>query len=951
MAYNPFNWFRKHQKVIFAGLTILCMFVFILQFGRGDFFEQMLGYIRERHGTGASVAKLNGKTITEGDLDEVRRRRLMASEFLKGVVFQGQAAALAELSKGALKMESRDEPGKGDPLALILVGIQVRGQQPWSEPESIRAVGTIMQEAAKAKGDPDRLRLVERVGSMVGFQIWRSQQHGNNQLYMGGGTTVDELLDFLIWKQQADKMALSLTDADVMRAINAEAAGHPTFDPAKKSFDSEERVEAFLKSQNDKRLKPSDLLDALRDEFRMSMAREFETGEPSGTRFWRVLEGAATPATGTPEEFLDFYREKTTAIKVRLLRVPVKAFVADVKASPSESDLRALFAQHRDAEPAPALRAPGFKLPRRIKAAYAVASADDPYFLAKGREAVWGKAKPGARRPGGIAGNYLDWRHGRDSLLIPALPVIGAGPGGVLPIACTIGFDPVQIGYSRLLSKQHLWGMEEAPDPLDPELRLSNEAVFKPRTLAALVGQLSGDPRAAMVGLWARTTHGDAKTDLRKHLALLMGSASGSTDAALGNLALSILTHPRPVSPSLARWQVLADIEKRFTQEAFQETLRLFQDKVRQAADRKSPETALAKAAADLHLTLHSMPHAVTKAVLLDELERKNDLGLAALRKVGGKPMTRAEQARQDNFFRKTQRWMARVEDTPESVANALFAATGTYSPTRAILDRSYDVPNLETPTDRSEDERIDKQAVYWRTEDLPATIRTFEQARADVEAAWRLDRARQLARRTALAIEEKINEKKGTAADARALLAEEKARDPRLGAVFEMDNVALMTPILQNLPILHSMTQYRSYEMPASVRAEMPYPPADLSRLVQERKQVGDPEDLVKELLDLKRLGEAKVIVDMPARDFYVAVLEERSPQTFDEFSQVYSNTPERDRLHLMFELRKRKELYAAVLKQLRREAAGGRLDKDGFIEVSAEARKRYAAASQSGE
>ena len=30
MAFNPFHAFRKHQKVVFAGLTIICMLTFVL---------------------------------------------------------------------------------------------------------------------------------------------------------------------------------------------------------------------------------------------------------------------------------------------------------------------------------------------------------------------------------------------------------------------------------------------------------------------------------------------------------------------------------------------------------------------------------------------------------------------------------------------------------------------------------------------------------------------------------------------------------------------------------------------------------------------------------------------------------------------------------------------------------------------------------------------------------
>ena len=44
MAFNPFHRFRKHQKVFFAALTIVCMFVFVLQFGTGDAIQRMLAW-------------------------------------------------------------------------------------------------------------------------------------------------------------------------------------------------------------------------------------------------------------------------------------------------------------------------------------------------------------------------------------------------------------------------------------------------------------------------------------------------------------------------------------------------------------------------------------------------------------------------------------------------------------------------------------------------------------------------------------------------------------------------------------------------------------------------------------------------------------------------------------------------------------------------------------------
>ncbi len=68
MAFNPFHSFRKHQKAIFAVLTIMCMLVFVLQFGRGDMFERMAGLFGSSRGKGDVVATLYGKKVTTGEL-------------------------------------------------------------------------------------------------------------------------------------------------------------------------------------------------------------------------------------------------------------------------------------------------------------------------------------------------------------------------------------------------------------------------------------------------------------------------------------------------------------------------------------------------------------------------------------------------------------------------------------------------------------------------------------------------------------------------------------------------------------------------------------------------------------------------------------------------------------------------------------------------------------------
>ena len=73
MAFNPFHTFRKHSKVVFAGLTILCMGVFVLSsgMGRGDFFSQISDWATSRGGRAPAVT-VAGKDYNQMDVEQVR---------------------------------------------------------------------------------------------------------------------------------------------------------------------------------------------------------------------------------------------------------------------------------------------------------------------------------------------------------------------------------------------------------------------------------------------------------------------------------------------------------------------------------------------------------------------------------------------------------------------------------------------------------------------------------------------------------------------------------------------------------------------------------------------------------------------------------------------------------------------------------------------------------------
>ena len=52
MAFNPFDVFRRNQRILFAGMTVVIMFTFVLSFGKGDFFQMVPAWLASRQKTG-----------------------------------------------------------------------------------------------------------------------------------------------------------------------------------------------------------------------------------------------------------------------------------------------------------------------------------------------------------------------------------------------------------------------------------------------------------------------------------------------------------------------------------------------------------------------------------------------------------------------------------------------------------------------------------------------------------------------------------------------------------------------------------------------------------------------------------------------------------------------------------------------------------------------------------
>ncbi len=118
MALNPFHAFRKHQKVLFAILTIICMFTFVLSSGitRGgdalDWVVSLFGGSTRKQGE--VVTELYGKAVHKGELDLLSNNRLLASDFMLIATAQAQQDT-TKLMGDTIKQIFEQQTGTNNP--------------------------------------------------------------------------------------------------------------------------------------------------------------------------------------------------------------------------------------------------------------------------------------------------------------------------------------------------------------------------------------------------------------------------------------------------------------------------------------------------------------------------------------------------------------------------------------------------------------------------------------------------------------------------------------------------------------------------------------------------------------------------------------------------------------------------------------------------------------------
>ncbi len=742
--------------------------------------------------------------------------------------------------------------------------------------DSLASVQKLLDRPDVQKNE-EQVRSVDAIATALAFQAWiLNPEKPRDEYYFGGTPKVDDLLDFLVWKHEADRLGIVLTPADVCREVNR-AWGNEEFLKPDSKFENHDWVRRFFGASTKihKNLGTNDLLRALTDEYRVAIAKEAVLGFGTGVRHFRArFDGIHhSPAVATPDEFFRYFQEQRTTLAVNLLPIAVENFVSKVERKPNAEDLRNLYARYQNDEPSPTRRQPGFKEPRRIKVQYFSYRPDGPFAreLAKKATELLPLFRLGGPASTFAAGGGVAWA------------INLAVPGDVETAIQTQYEEYRKEEAGRALKYDKDDGKSfESHFRFGQGVDLNDRRAAEAQAPAAVLGQLLGDigtggsPLAAPITLLATNELYERATVTAFASTVLAGTSPSPLVAA--TLPTRYLHSAQALEA--VRGQMVERFETNMARRAMEANvlaLRKELDKLISSHSDRKLDDYLKKVVADYGLeNFHSMAEAQTRQEMIDHPD-------PALKEL----QTAYDETADNPFFQ-----FGGPQQRPDFVS-AMF-----HSFELSPIERQFD---MDRPM-RSQQFRSrsgDETWVFWRSEDKPAHPQKFEVVRDQVEKAWYFEQARRLARKEADRIASELKEQHANASDAIKYLREQKQ-----GEVFELTNVAHLRPPAFFIGRKATPQDFRPYQ-----------PPAD---------RIAHPSaDFVTRLLTLKEPGDALVLADQPVQHYYVAVLMEK-PQVPDrrEFYEVYAYADGPNPLWLDTMNTRRRTYYQKLMEQLRSEA-----------------------------
>lgn len=855
MAFNPFNVFRRNQKVLFALLTVVVMFMFVLSSGLGggaDFFDWLPRVIGSRARSGDVLATIDGSKVYESDLQRLQTKRTLANQYMSAAAAQARENLARYVAESLSRVSTENRQVVQTALAVRPMYVEPQTAQLLNNPQLFQqflAMGMISMEAIEQEQQQTIARLQTRLGeiaekatqeddkeiarvmhSLIDLDVrlnsaGRQGQYFTNLPNTGGNK---DLMEFKLWLTKADDLDVSFTDADVADLVHSEFYRRLTDDDLR-------AVEVNLK--NKVGYNPELLKESLKDEFKVRLAQAAVLG--------RATLRPLGQAYDAPYDYYRFYRDQTSTARFGLIAVPTENYLSRVQGSPTETELREIFTRHKNDVPDPRQARPGLKEPRKLKLEWLEATGTEPFYKQAAAEGV--KLAGVATRTNGF--------------LALASSLGGVTTASLLGAAAPLAMqDPVlDTQYAeykaaqRAIASDHWYSSSQFAD----RPQVLDRGFLRPENAGAVAGAVGPAGQAFEADRQARVP-----TLAPALLAPLAHGFGVPTVLIAAAAAQAKATEPLPLDA--VRGRLAERAAEGMARVIVEEDLQKFQQEMTKFNVAKSESDAAGQARAYLEKFVIERGVKCSKS---DEFRDQFHIGTdPGLRPILDKTISQAGSRYVDPallgafFF---------ADADPRSGRPA--PGAGLYRP------QAYPPGPLQPmPTE--------SVLLVWRTAEKPAEApRNFDEARPKAEAAWKELKARELAKKDAEELAAKAKDLGGSSFEIEQKLKDLHAQfagkfdSPEAKArvtYFPVDDVAPV--VVTSLPS-GAGPSYRAAPFTMSATVNIPYPSQAMLDALLKAKD--------------RPLSSSLVVSDQPEDRHYVAVVLEHKARGPDRFrDEVYA-------------------------------------------------------------
>ena len=595
------------------------------------------------------------------------------------------------------------------------------------------------------------------------------------------------------------------------------------------------------------------VLEALSDEFRVRLAQSAMLGYDADG-FTKV------PGPVTPRELWDYYVKYRTEASVKMLPLPVSQFVPQVKDTPTQEELKTLFEKYKEVEYSPASDKPGFMLSRQLKIEWISASPKDEYYRKQAAQRLLGAVASIPSNPlAGPAVAYAYQEEMRNATLDPDLFNVNFR----IPNWTEKGFELAFCSY------RHLQRPEGAIGVLGMIL---GQGGTSSGAFGMLIPQQAVAHQTMAYARESKNVADAVAIESRSRVPFAIALLGTGTQNPAGWSALGAWSAAKPGESGGWRFANTSLVEPYLPLEVMKEQLT---NRLRNAISKELVTNSLSTFKTDLETR--------KKEAEKQKLKTSDPIP----RYVKGQIAQRGWKTDVSKDFH--DRYSIADDPNLKPLKDAYLAPglNNTNDPkAKRFANLFFNEREKDKPYSPKDYHQDDREFVYWIVADQPPTIELFDTVKSKVEAAWRFDKARLLAKAEADRIAKEAQKAKGDAV--------KNLTDAAKGKVLvTVDGIAHV----KHPPVPRAGTPrpYESYKVPDD---KIEYPVADF----------------VKTILDLKEVGDVVVTEDMPKSTYFVVTLTDKREPPRREFQDA--------QLLPSLEQQRRMEYRQSMLEYLRAQA-----------------------------